>query len=167
MLTADRRSRHRPPTHSFALHAVKERTHLTVCLSHLSQLERELVNQYQQRGSGKEDEGGDSNPIRSIAELGAIHVKKMLQRAASNAYSWWWASHIRTTQSKWLDANLQGQFPHLLHSSPALLSSDVRSCVVRRYGESSQDHAQTPRTGSRFLWQESRDVLPHQARGDN
>ncbi|CAM0907415.1 unnamed protein product [Alopecurus aequalis] len=31
----------------------------------------------------------------------------MLQRAASNAYSWWWASHIRTTQSKWLDANLQ------------------------------------------------------------
>ncbi|OEL26256.1 Protein NETWORKED 2D [Dichanthelium oligosanthes] len=34
----------------------------------------------------------------------------MLQRAASNAYSWWWASHIRTTQSKWLDANLQGQF---------------------------------------------------------
>ncbi|XP_009414374.2 protein NETWORKED 2D-like [Musa acuminata AAA Group] len=31
----------------------------------------------------------------------------MLQRAASNAYSWWWASHIRTKQSKWLDGNLQ------------------------------------------------------------
>ncbi|KAK3165893.1 hypothetical protein QOZ80_1AG0039020 [Eleusine coracana subsp. coracana] len=31
----------------------------------------------------------------------------MLRRAASNAYSWWWASHIRTTQSKWLDNNLQ------------------------------------------------------------
>ncbi|URE49317.1 hypothetical protein MUK42_14008 [Musa troglodytarum] len=31
----------------------------------------------------------------------------MLQRAASNAYSWWWASHIRTKQSKWLDCNLQ------------------------------------------------------------
>ncbi|VAH13200.1 unnamed protein product [Triticum turgidum subsp. durum] len=31
----------------------------------------------------------------------------MLQRAASNAYSWWWASHIRTRQSKWLDSNLQ------------------------------------------------------------
>ncbi|KAG8068377.1 hypothetical protein GUJ93_ZPchr0005g15255 [Zizania palustris] len=31
----------------------------------------------------------------------------MLQRAASNAYSWWWASHIRTTQSKWLDTTLQ------------------------------------------------------------
>ncbi|XP_010531351.1 PREDICTED: protein NETWORKED 2D [Tarenaya hassleriana] len=30
----------------------------------------------------------------------------MLQRAASNAYSWWWASHIRTKQSKWLDQNL-------------------------------------------------------------
>ncbi|KAL2317620.1 hypothetical protein Fmac_031496 [Flemingia macrophylla] len=31
----------------------------------------------------------------------------MLQRAASNAYSWWWASHIRTKQSKWLDQSLQ------------------------------------------------------------
>ncbi|THU53635.1 hypothetical protein C4D60_Mb10t16520 [Musa balbisiana] len=31
----------------------------------------------------------------------------MLRRAASNAYSWWWASHIRTKQSKWLDNNLQ------------------------------------------------------------
>jgi hypothetical protein len=32
----------------------------------------------------------------------------MLRRVASNAYSWWWASHIRNTQSKWLDNNLQG-----------------------------------------------------------
>ncbi|RWR74116.1 putative Myosin-1 [Cinnamomum micranthum f. kanehirae] len=31
----------------------------------------------------------------------------MLQRAASNAYSWWWASHIRAKQGKWLDRNLQ------------------------------------------------------------
>ncbi|TYI89199.1 hypothetical protein E1A91_D03G038200v1 [Gossypium mustelinum] len=31
----------------------------------------------------------------------------MLQRAASNAYSWWWASHIRTKQSKWLEHNLE------------------------------------------------------------
>nr|VDD34134.1 unnamed protein product [Brassica oleracea] len=31
----------------------------------------------------------------------------MLRRAASNAYSWWWASHVRTKQSKWLDENLQ------------------------------------------------------------
>ncbi|XP_019423921.1 PREDICTED: protein NETWORKED 2D-like isoform X2 [Lupinus angustifolius] len=31
----------------------------------------------------------------------------MLHRAASNAYSWWWASHIRTKQSKWMDQNLQ------------------------------------------------------------
>ncbi|XP_020571665.1 protein NETWORKED 2D [Phalaenopsis equestris] len=30
----------------------------------------------------------------------------MLRRAASNAYSWWWASNILTKQSKWLDANL-------------------------------------------------------------
>ncbi|KAL0922485.1 hypothetical protein M5K25_006474 [Dendrobium thyrsiflorum] len=34
----------------------------------------------------------------------------MLQRAASNAYSWWWASNIRTKQSRWLDSNLQGEF---------------------------------------------------------
>ncbi|WVZ95972.1 hypothetical protein U9M48_041669 [Paspalum notatum var. saurae] len=31
----------------------------------------------------------------------------MLQRAASNAYSWWWASHVRTKQSKWLDNSLK------------------------------------------------------------
>ncbi|KAJ3703263.1 hypothetical protein LUZ61_006968 [Rhynchospora tenuis] len=31
----------------------------------------------------------------------------MLQRAASNAYSWWWASHVRTKQSRWLDNDLQ------------------------------------------------------------
>ncbi|ESW08324.1 hypothetical protein PHAVU_009G036500 [Phaseolus vulgaris] len=31
----------------------------------------------------------------------------MLQRAATNAYSWWWASHIRTKQSKWLEQSLQ------------------------------------------------------------
>ncbi|KAG9440808.1 hypothetical protein H6P81_020973 [Aristolochia fimbriata] len=30
----------------------------------------------------------------------------MLQRAASNAYSWWWVSHIRTKQSKWLEQSL-------------------------------------------------------------
>ncbi|CAO2827904.1 unnamed protein product [Amaranthus hypochondriacus] len=31
----------------------------------------------------------------------------MLQRAASNAYSWWYASHVRTKQSKWLEQSLQ------------------------------------------------------------
>ncbi|KAJ8540144.1 hypothetical protein K7X08_026533 [Anisodus acutangulus] len=31
----------------------------------------------------------------------------MLQRAASNAYSCWAASHIRTKQSKWLEQSLQ------------------------------------------------------------
>ncbi|KMT00209.1 hypothetical protein BVRB_1g020240 [Beta vulgaris subsp. vulgaris] len=31
----------------------------------------------------------------------------MLHRAATSAYSWWWASHIRTKQSKWLEQNLQ------------------------------------------------------------
>ncbi|CAL9099968.1 unnamed protein product [Musa acuminata var. zebrina] len=33
----------------------------------------------------------------------------MLQRAENNRYSWWWASHIKTKQSKWLDSNLRGQ----------------------------------------------------------
>jgi hypothetical protein len=41
----------------------------------------------------------------------------MLQRAASNAYSWWWASHIRTSQSKWLDATLHGTLSTARHSS--------------------------------------------------
>jgi hypothetical protein len=36
------------------------------------------------------------------------NTETMLQRAASSAYSWWWASHVRTKQSKWLDSNLQG-----------------------------------------------------------
>lgn len=31
----------------------------------------------------------------------------MSQRAAGNGYSWWWASNIRTKQSKWLEQNLQ------------------------------------------------------------
>ncbi|EPS69481.1 hypothetical protein M569_05284 [Genlisea aurea] len=30
----------------------------------------------------------------------------MLQRAATSAYSWWWASHVRTKQSKWLEQSL-------------------------------------------------------------
>ncbi|XP_050363376.1 protein NETWORKED 2D [Argentina anserina] len=39
----------------------------------------------------------------------------MLQRAASNAYSWWWASHIRTKQSKWLEQNLQDMEEKVQH----------------------------------------------------
>ena len=31
----------------------------------------------------------------------------MIEKAAGNGYSWWWASHIRTRQSKWLEQNLQ------------------------------------------------------------
>lgn len=31
----------------------------------------------------------------------------MIEKATSNGYSWWWASHIRTKQSKWLEQNLQ------------------------------------------------------------
>ncbi|KAL8532405.1 hypothetical protein ACS0TY_008849 [Phlomoides rotata] len=33
----------------------------------------------------------------------------MLQRAASSACSWWWASHIRTKQSKWLEQSMMGR----------------------------------------------------------
>ncbi|KAJ4878386.1 kinase interacting family protein [Raphanus sativus] len=40
----------------------------------------------------------------------------MLQRAASNAYSWWWASHIRTKQSKWLEHNLQDMEEKVEHT---------------------------------------------------
>ncbi|XP_027355738.1 protein NETWORKED 2A-like [Abrus precatorius] len=36
-----------------------------------------------------------------------VKQDKMLRRAATNAYSWWWASHIRTKQSKWLEQSLQ------------------------------------------------------------
>ena len=43
-------------------------------------------------------------------EFWKIRKERMLQRAASNAYSWWWASHIRTKQSKWLEQHLQGTF---------------------------------------------------------
>ncbi|XP_022879670.1 kinase-interacting protein 1 [Olea europaea var. sylvestris] len=39
----------------------------------------------------------------------------MLQRAASNAYSWWWASHIRTKQSKWLEQSLQDMEEKVQH----------------------------------------------------
>jgi hypothetical protein len=42
----------------------------------------------------------------------------MLQRAASNAYSWWWASHIRTAQSKWLETT-GGGIPSIHLSSPS------------------------------------------------
>ncbi|KAL8211260.1 hypothetical protein R6Q57_005697 [Mikania cordata] len=31
----------------------------------------------------------------------------MTDKATGNGYSWWWASHIRTKQSKWLEQNLQ------------------------------------------------------------
>ncbi|KVI08648.1 KIP1-like protein [Cynara cardunculus var. scolymus] len=31
----------------------------------------------------------------------------MIEKAAGNGYSWWWASHIRTKQSKWLEQSLQ------------------------------------------------------------
>ncbi|GMI77272.1 hypothetical protein like AT1G58215 [Hibiscus trionum] len=31
----------------------------------------------------------------------------VLQKAASHAYSWWWVSHLRTKQSKWLEQNIQ------------------------------------------------------------
>uniref|UniRef100_A0A804HMP6 NAB domain-containing protein n=1 Tax=Musa acuminata subsp. malaccensis TaxID=214687 RepID=A0A804HMP6_MUSAM len=48
----------------------------------------------------------------------------MLQRAASNAYSWWWASHIRTKQSKWLDNSLQ-EMEEKVNSMMKLIEEDA------------------------------------------
>lgn len=47
----------------------------------------------------------------------------MLQRAASNAYSWWWASHIRTTQSKWLETTV-GEMEDRVKSMLKLIGAD-------------------------------------------
>ncbi|KAE8709847.1 Detected protein of unknown function [Hibiscus syriacus] len=38
----------------------------------------------------------------------------MLHKVASNAFSWWWASHIRTKQSKWLEQSLHAERYDLL-----------------------------------------------------
>ncbi|KAG6700971.1 hypothetical protein I3842_08G140500 [Carya illinoinensis] len=54
----------------------------------------------------------------------------MLQRAASNAYSWWWASHIRTKQSKWLEQNLQ-DMEEKVHSVLKLIEEDGDSFAKR------------------------------------
>ncbi|CAI0474318.1 unnamed protein product [Linum tenue] len=54
----------------------------------------------------------------------------MLQRAAGNAYSWWWASHIRTKQSKWLEQNLQ-DMEEKVHSVMTLVSEDGDSFAKR------------------------------------
>ncbi|URE46087.1 hypothetical protein MUK42_25456 [Musa troglodytarum] len=54
----------------------------------------------------------------------------MLQRAASNAYSWWWASHIRTKQSKWLDSNLQ-EMEDVAKKMLKLIEADADSFAKR------------------------------------
>ncbi|WOL08470.1 hypothetical protein Cni_G17223 [Canna indica] len=54
----------------------------------------------------------------------------MLHRAASNAYSWWWASHIRTKQSKWLDINLQ-EMEDLVKRMMKLIEADADSFAKR------------------------------------
>ncbi|KAJ8765590.1 hypothetical protein K2173_014712 [Erythroxylum novogranatense] len=54
----------------------------------------------------------------------------MLQRAASNAYSWWWASHIRTKQSKWLEQNLQ-DMEEKVHYMLKLIEEDGDSFAKR------------------------------------
>ncbi|XP_073158477.1 kinase-interacting protein 1-like [Henckelia pumila] len=54
----------------------------------------------------------------------------MLQRAASNAYSWWWASHIRTKQSKWLDQSLQ-DMEEKVHDMLKLIEEDGDSFAKR------------------------------------
>ncbi|XP_057461151.1 kinase-interacting protein 1-like [Actinidia eriantha] len=54
----------------------------------------------------------------------------MLQRAASNAYSWWWASHVRTKQSKWLEQSLQ-DIEEKVQSTLKLLKEDGDSFAKR------------------------------------
>ncbi|XP_027348109.1 protein NETWORKED 2D-like [Abrus precatorius] len=54
----------------------------------------------------------------------------MLQRAASNAYSWWWASHIRTKQSKWMEQNLQ-DMEEKVHGVLKLLEEEGDSFAKR------------------------------------
>ncbi|XP_074555714.1 protein NETWORKED 2D-like [Curcuma longa] len=54
----------------------------------------------------------------------------MLQRAASNAYSWWWASHIRTKQSKWLDSNLH-EMEEMVKKMLKLIEADADSFAKR------------------------------------
>ncbi|CAL9044125.1 protein NETWORKED 2D-like [Musa acuminata AAA Group] len=50
----------------------------------------------------------------------------MLQRATSNVYSWWWASHIRTKQSKWLDEDLH-EMEDKVKSMMKLIEQDADS----------------------------------------
>ncbi|CAJ1931284.1 unnamed protein product [Sphenostylis stenocarpa] len=54
----------------------------------------------------------------------------MLQRAASNAYSWWWVSHIRTKQSKWMEQNLQ-DMEEKVHTVMKLLQEEGDSFAKR------------------------------------
>ncbi|KAJ4914962.1 Protein NETWORKED 2B [Raphanus sativus] len=54
----------------------------------------------------------------------------MLQRAASNAYSWWWASHIRTKQSKWLEHNLQ-DMEEKVHYTLKIINEDGDTFAIR------------------------------------
>ncbi|XP_038997487.1 protein NETWORKED 2D-like [Hibiscus syriacus] len=54
----------------------------------------------------------------------------MLQRAASNAYSWWWASHVRTKQSKWLERNLQ-EMEEKVKSVLKLIEEDGDTFAIR------------------------------------
>ncbi|KAK8647176.1 hypothetical protein V6N13_120927 [Hibiscus sabdariffa] len=54
----------------------------------------------------------------------------MMQKVVSNAYSWWWASHIRTKQSKWLDQNLQ-DMEEKVSSMLEIIDDDGDSFVQR------------------------------------
>ncbi|KAL8141252.1 hypothetical protein V2J09_007273 [Rumex salicifolius] len=54
----------------------------------------------------------------------------MLHRAATNAYSWWWASHIRTKQSKWLEQNLI-DMEGMLQSMMKIIEQEGDSFVKR------------------------------------
>lgn len=50
----------------------------------------------------------------------------MLRRTASNAYSWWWASRIRTNQSKWLE-NILREMDDRVKSMLKIIEEDADS----------------------------------------
>ncbi|XP_042414363.1 kinase-interacting protein 1-like [Zingiber officinale] len=50
----------------------------------------------------------------------------MLEKAESNAYSWWWASNIKAKQSKWLENNLR-EMEYTVTNMLQLVESDADS----------------------------------------
>uniref|UniRef100_A0A0E0FZM7 NAB domain-containing protein n=1 Tax=Oryza nivara TaxID=4536 RepID=A0A0E0FZM7_ORYNI len=98
---------------SRSMHPFRKEMAKDLLVGELRVLERETNALDFGEGEGGRDRGG-----------------RMLQRAASNAYSWWWASHIRTKQSKWLDSHLQ-DMEHRVKCMLLLLGEEADSFSKR------------------------------------